>query len=134
MRSILISAMATLAIAGCASTPEGLKTNPENKKTAVVPVNYQLAFKRITETYRECAMSPLLPIGQLINDARLYPDLKMGTFTLGASGFGTQIHQHLEISAAGEQSTEIAVFAAVRAQQNLDRYVRWAAGNASCEL
>lgn len=134
MNRLMISLAATALLAGCASTPEGLKSNPENRRAVTVQVPYQLAFKRITETYRECAMSPLLPIGQVINDARLYPDLKSGTFTLGASGIGTQIYQHLEIAAAGDGATEIVLFAITRNQQSLDRYVRWAGGDRSCTL
>lgn len=59
-----VAALAALVLAGCASTPEGLKSDPANRVTTVVGVPYQLAFKRITETERECAMSPLLPLGQ----------------------------------------------------------------------
>jgi len=124
----------TLALVGCASTPEGLKANPDNRKATTVPVGYQLAFKRITETLRECSSSPLLPVGQSLNEARLYPDLKTGTLTLGASGFGTQIFQHLEINAANESSTELVLYSAAKPQANLDRYARWASGNSSCEI
>lgn len=128
-----ITIAALLSLYGCASTPEGLKANPDNRRATTVQVPYQLAFKRITETLRECSSSPLLPIGQVINDARLYPDLKTGTITLGASGIGTQIHQHLEVSAAGE-ATELVLYAGARPQANLDRYKRWANGNPSCDV
>lgn len=134
MSRIALGLLATALLAGCASTPDGLKANPDNRKATTVAVPYQLAFKRITETYRECAMSPLLPIGQLINEAHIYPDLKTGTLTLGASGFGTQIHQHLEIAAKGETSTELVLFAGIRPQAFLNRYARWATGSASCDV
>lgn len=134
MSRIALGLLASAMLSGCASTPDGLKANPDNRKATTVAVPYQLAFKRITETHRECAMSPLLPIGQVINDARLYPDLKSGTLTLGASGFGTQIHQHLEIAAKGDSATELVLFAGIRPQAFLDRYARWANGNPSCDI
>ena len=130
----MIVLLGVLLLSACASTPQGLKSNPENRRSATVPVPYQLAFKRITETQRECASSPLLPIGQVINDARLFPDLKTGTLTLGASGFGTQIHQHLEVTHKTDSSSELVLYSAARPKQNLERYARWAAGNASCEI
>lgn len=133
MKICTIGLLTAAILAGCASTPEGLKANPDNRRATTVQVPYQLAFKRITETLRECSSSPLLPIGQVINDARLYPDLKTGTLTLGASGIGTQIHQHLEVNGAGE-ATELVLYAGARPQANLDRYARWANGNASCEV
>lgn len=133
MKSLSSFLAASVLLVGCASSPEGLKSNPDNRRSAVVEVPYQLAFKRITETLRECTTGPLLPVGQVINDAHLYPDLKMGTLTLGASGFGTQIHQHLEVSAAGED-TQLVLFAAAKPQANLDRYARWANGGSSCGI
>lgn len=133
MKGVALVLAAASMLAGCATSPEGLKSNPDNRRTATVQVPYQLAFKRITETLRECSSGPLLPVGQVINDARLYPDLKQGTLTLGSSGFGTQIWQHLEINAAGDQ-TQLVLFSAAKPQQNLDRYARWASGNSSCEI
>lgn len=133
MRVFATAAACAALLSGCASTPEGLKANPDNRRAATVPVGYQLAFKRITETLRECSSSPLLPFGQVINDARLYPDLKQGTLTLGASGVGTQIWQHLEVNAAGDE-TQLVLFSAAKPQANLDRYARWANGSTSCEI
>lgn len=133
MKAQIAVAAAMSILMGCASSPEGLKSNPDNRRAVTVQVPYQLAFKRITETLRECSSGPLLPVGQVINDARLYPDLKQGTLTLGSSGFGTQIWQHLEINAAGEE-TQLVLYSAAKPQQNLDRYARWASGSASCEI
>lgn len=130
---LLLTALAALA-AGCASTPEGLKADPSNRKAVTVAVNYQLAFKRITEAHRECAPLQLLPVGQVINEAHLYPDMKMGTLTIGASGFGTQIRQHLEITASGNASTELVLFAGTRPQAFLNRYEKWAKGQAVCDV
>lgn len=129
----LLTITASSILAGCASSHEGLKANPDNRRAVSVQVPYQLAFKRITETLRECTSGPLLPVGQVINDARLYPDLKQGTLTLGSSGFGTQIWQHLEINAAGDD-TQLVLFSASKPQANLDRYARWASGSASCGI
>lgn len=134
MKRHCIGLLAITLLAGCASTPEALKENPENRKAITVAVPYQLAFKRITEGQRECLPQNFVPIGQVINDAQLYPDLKMATITLGASGIGTQIRQHLEIASKGENSTELVLFAGTRPQAFLDRYARWANGSRSCDV
>lgn len=134
LRILFVGVISSLGLLGCASTPEGLKSNPDNKRVASTKVPYQLAFKRITEAIRECTPPNIVPIGQTINESRLYTDLKTATITLGASGFGTQIFQHLEITGHDESSTELVLFAATKPQAHLERYVRWAEGGTNCDV
>ena len=43
--------MAALAMAGCASTPQGLKDDPQAKRSFTVEGNYQAVLKRLVETH-----------------------------------------------------------------------------------
>ncbi|MBH2008222.1 MAG: hypothetical protein I8H71_00845 [Xanthomonadaceae bacterium] len=70
----------------------------------------------------------------VIRDGRLYPDLKMGTLTLGSSGVGTQIVQHLEVNWASDGSAEIVLFAKLNRNEHLRRFAKWAQGNPSCSI
>lgn len=125
---LILAALAT----GCATSPGNMRLDPEAKRTVVAEVNYQLALKRLTEQWAECTPSPMLPIGQLINDVQHYPDLRVATIVRGSSGIGTQIHQVIDLKEIGPGRTEITLYTKVRADELASRTARIVRGDLSC--
>lgn len=127
----LLSFVIVLLLAGC-STPEDLKRDyqPYDFK---VNAGYQLVLKRLVERYRECAASPLLPIGQVINDVQNYPDLRSATIVRGASGFGTQTHQVFDIRETGPGRTEVRFTQRFAVAKFGALYEKWANGEGGCD-
>lgn len=78
-------------------------------------------------------MSPLLPIGQVINDVQHYPDLRMATIIRGASGFGTQTHQVFDIKETAQNTTEVTFRQRFALAKFAAFYERIANGGVGCE-
>lgn len=121
-----------LAVTGCASTPQGLKDDPEAKRTFEVAENYQLVLKRIVEQNQECRAQPLLPIGQVIFDVQHYPDLKEATISSGASGFGTQIYYVINIHGSHTGGAQITTWSKIRTDEFAKHIAKIAAGGKGC--
>ena len=131
MKTTLILLLATLLTA--CSTPGDLKAGNPEPAVFKVKAGYQLVLKRIVDQHRECDGGPLLPVGQIINDVQNYPDLRTATIVRGASGFGTQTHQVIEIRQTVGDETEVKVFQRYRIAQAGVLYTRWANGGKGCE-
>lgn len=134
MKTQIMIVLAGALLAGCAMTPDGLKENPENKASFRAADGYQTVFKRIVDANRECAPVPLLPLGQVIADAQLFSDLKLGTLTLGASGVGTQIYQVIEVQEIAPSESLVTLYAAARRDGALARLKKWANGEKTCAM
>lgn len=119
-------------LTGCASTPQGLKDDQEAKRAFVVPENYQLVLKRIVEQNQECRAQPLLPIGQVIFDVQHYPDLKEATISSGASGFGTQIYEVINIQGLPNGGASVTTWSKIRTDEFSRRIAKIAAGEKGC--
>lgn len=132
--SVFSAAVLFVFLSGCSSTPASLQK--EEYKTAFeVSMSYQTVLKRIVEGNRECGFSPLLPIGQVINDVEHYPDLKEARIVKGASGIGTQIHQVITVKEVQQGITRVELFAVN--QNARERFIavlkRWSNGSMSCD-
>lgn len=112
MRTISSIFVATVAmvLAGCASSPQGMRDDPEAKRSGIIKVNYQVALKRLNNWYRECVWGPLLPIGQSINEIVHLPELREASIVRGSSGFGTQITAVIELRGIDDQTTELTTY------------------------
>lgn len=130
MRLISI-ALASCAVAACASSPTGL-IKPENRAAVVVRVPYQLALGRIVEFSRECAHPPFSPFAHVLNEIEHDPDLRRARITNGISGIGTQVYQVIEIREVDAESAEIALYAVLNRERLLARFQHWANGDTSC--
>jgi len=126
----LAAVVAAVLVVGC-STPADLKAD-RAPAVFTVPVGYQLVLKRLVEQHQLCAMVPLLPIGQMINDVQNYPDLRMATITRGASGIGTQTHQVLELREVGAGQTEVKLYQRFAPEKFAKAYERNALGENVC--
>lgn len=133
MKTTIVLLLSVL-LAAC-STPGDLKSNNPEPAVFSVKAGYQTVLKRMVDQHRECAGGPLLPIGQLINDVQHYPDLRQATIVRGASGFGTQTHQVIEIRETAPNQTEVKLYQrwdGLRAKLGA-LYERWANGGGGCE-
>lgn len=121
-----------VVLAGCASSPQGLRADSEAKRTFLVDASYQLVLKRLVDNHAECTSGPLLPIGQVVNDVQNYPDLRSATIVRGAMGFGTQIHQVLDIKETAPGQTEVAFWMKLRTDYWANFYRSIAQGGSGC--
>jgi len=128
---LISTALAVCAVAACATSPTGL-VKPENRAAVVIMVPYQLALGRIVEFSRECARPPFSTFAHVVNEIEYYPDLRGARIINGISGIGTQIYQVIEISEVDAESAEIALYARLNRRRLLERFRRWASGDASC--
>ena len=129
-KMVALVAVAVAVLAGC-STPADLKAD-RAPTVFTVPVGYQLVLKRLVEQHQVCAMVPLIPIGQVINDVQNYPDLRMATITRGASGIGTQTTQVLELREVGAGQTEVKLYQRFAPEKFAKAYERNALGENVC--
>lgn len=118
------------ALTGC-STPGDLKRDYP-PVTFKADAGYQLVLKRLVDRHQECAMAPLLPLGQVINDVQNYPDLRSATIIRGASGIGSQTNQVFEIRETGPNQTEVSFTQRFRVEHFAAYYERVANGGAGC--
>ena len=119
---------------GCASTPNGLQSDPEALRVFNVSEPYQLIFKRLVENHQECSHTPLLPLGQSIFETNNYPDLRLATIVLGASGVGTQIYLSIEISEVSSNESKIKMWTKIRTDKKANQVKRIAEGGIGCDL
>ena len=132
-RSILFSVIGLAALAsGCATSPQGMREDLASRRVFTVQEGYQLVLKRLVDNHQKCAMGPLLPIGQVINDVQNYPDLRMATIVRGASGFGSQTHQVFDIKETAPNRTEVSFWMKMRTDHWAREYQRVAEGSTSC--
>lgn len=107
--ALVVTAVAFLT--GCTVTPSGLKSDPAALRSFDVDAGYQVVYRRLVNHHKECAYTPLLPIGHLIYDAQNYTDIKMAQITQGSSGFGnTQIDLLIEITEAAPNKSHVKVW------------------------
>jgi hypothetical protein len=128
----VIAACVLAALGGCATSPQGMRSDESARRVFLVGANYQLVLKRLVENHAECASGPLLPIGQVINDVQNYPDLRAATIVRGASGFGTQTHQVFDIKETGPNQTEVSFWMKMRTDHWAREYQRIAEGGKGC--
>lgn len=131
MKTTLMFFLAVL-LAAC-STPGDLKAGNPEPAVFKVKAGYQLVLKRLVDQYAECAGGPILPIGQVINDVQNYADLRQATITRGASGFGTQTHQVIEIRETAPNETEVKLYQRFAVAKFGALYERWSNGGSGCE-
>jgi hypothetical protein len=130
--SALALAFSAAVLVGCATSPQGMRSDDEAKRVFTVAAPYQLVLKRLVENHAECASGPLLPIGQVINDVQNYPDLRSATIVRGASGFGTQTHQVFDIRELTGNKTEVSFWMKIRTDHWAHEYQRIAEGGKGC--
>jgi len=122
---------ASVLLAGCSSTPQGLE-QPEYATSFTVDQPYQLTLKNIVAGDNACRSGPLLPVGQVINDVQNYPDLREAKIVQGASGIGRQIHRVITISEPGPGTSQVTVYAKHQRPKIAGLYKKWAEGSTDC--
>jgi hypothetical protein len=131
-KTIAAAAAALALLAGCASTPGGMRADLEAKRVQVVPMGYQLALKRLVDHHAECSAAPVLPLGQMINDVQHYPDLRTASIVRGASGMGTQIVEVVDLREPEPGRTEITTWSKKDRDELAARTLRVVQGSTSC--
>lgn len=129
---VVISLLLAACLVAC-STPSELKANNPEPASFKVKAGYQTVLKRIVEQHRECDSSPLLPIGQVINDVQNYPDLRSATIVRGSSGIGTQTGQVIEIAETVPGESDVKVYQRSGIPRARALYERWANGGTGCD-
>lgn len=124
--------MAALAMAGCASTPQGLKDDPQAKRSFTVEGNYQAVLKRLVENRQECRHQPLIPLGQVILDVHHYPELREGSIVEGASGVGTQIYVVITVKGDGQDQTTVTTWTKIRTDEFVEKIKKIVNGERIC--
>lgn len=130
-QALMAWAMAAV-LAGCASTPGGMRTDADAKRVAMVEANYQLVLKRLVDHWAECGPQPVLPIGQAINDVQHYPDLRQASIVRGGQGFGTQILHVIDLRETAPGRTEMVTYTKVATDTFAARMMRVAGGASGC--
>lgn len=125
-----LSVVATVLLAGCASSPQGLE-QPEYASTFTLDQGYQLTLKHIVAAMGECRPVSLLPVGQAINDVQNYNDLKEARIVQGASGVGTQIYKVIVLKEV-EGVTTVTLYTKMHAAEELGKLKKWALGGTAC--
>ena len=123
---------ALLALAGCTSTPDGLRSDDSAKRSIVVDMPYQLALKKIVDHHHRCDAAPLLPIGQVINDVQHYPDLKLANIVRGAQGVGRQIYLVIDIESAGDGRSKVSLWSKLALDRLHEKYRGVLSGAGGC--
>lgn len=121
-----------LVLVGCASTPGGLRNDPEARRVMVLDVGYQTVLKRLVDWQAECVAGPLVPIGQVINDVQHYPDTRSASIVRGAMGMGTQIFEVIDLREISPGKTEMTFFAKASTDTRAAAKRRIAEGDSRC--
>lgn len=111
MRVRTALALCALVCAGCASTPGGMRGDPDAKRVMVIEAGYQVVLKRLVDWNAECVGGPVAPIGQVINDVQHYPDMRTASIVRGAMGVGTQIFEVIDLREISPGRTEMTFYA-----------------------
>ena len=127
-----VALSAVLVLAGCASTPDGLRADASAKRVVVLSVGYQTVLKRLVDHHRNCVAGPLLPIGSAINDVDHYPDLRMATIVRGAQGFGRDIFQVYDLVEVAPGSTRLTMYFPLGTDRQAALAKRVAEGDGAC--
>lgn len=135
MKSFGAAALTALVVifGGCASTPGGLRSDASATRVAVIDSGYQLVLKRLVDWSDECTASPVLPLGQVIDQVRDYPDLRQATIVRGASGVGTQIYLVIDLQEIEPAKTEMKVYSRAAPDRQMARHRRVANGGTGCD-
>lgn len=134
LTKLLFCTATALLFTACASTPGGLRADQEALRTFTLDSGYQTILKRLIEHNAECAVQPLIPLGQVIFDVQNYTDLKTATITKGASGIGTQIYMVIELTEPTPGKTTIKVWSKIATDRNTKRVKMIADGATSCDI
>lgn len=121
-------------LAGCASSPQALKAEPDSHRTFLVDGSYQTVLKRVVDHHQACDTAPFLPIGAVINQVNHYPDLRFASIVRGAEGVGRQIVSVIEIKQERPEVARIDLWAIARPDAFMERYKKVAAGAPGCNL
>jgi len=124
--------LALVALTGCASSPDDLRSDASVKRLIVVDMPYQLALKKIVDHHQRCDVGPLLPIGQVINDVQHYPDLKLANIVRGAQGIGRQIHLVIDIEATDDGGSKVILWSKFPIDRLHKRYRSVLSGAEGC--
>lgn len=132
MRVRTALALCALVCAGCATTPGGMRGDPEAKRVMIIEVGYQTALKRLVDWQAECVMGPLVPIGQVINDVQHYSDIRSASIVRGAMGIGTQITEVIDLREIAPGRTEMTFYAKASLDKRAAAQRRIAEGDSRC--
>lgn len=134
MKKLVCVALFAAFLAGCASSPQNLKSDPAAGRSFTVNASYQLVLKRIVDHHYACDAGPLFPFGQIINDVNHYPDLKHASIVRGTQGIGRQIFSVIEIHEHQPGVARVDVWAALKPNVMANYYARTANGQGTCEI
>lgn len=132
MKKIVLVA-ASLAVAGCSSTPAQLEEKAAPTVQAF-PDNYQEIYRRVSGTTRRCIAGNLSAYASMAVDADLFPDLGHGQITVSLINMGLRNYfasAKIEKQAKGSQLT-VKAGNTLAASNMVQNFLRWAGGDENC--
>lgn len=130
--SDVVLVAACVAMVGCASTPGGMRGDPEAKRVMIIEAGYQVVLKRLVDWNAECVAGPLVPVGQVINDVQHYSDARTASIVRGSMGVGTQIFEVIDLREISPGRTEMTFYAKASTDTRAAAKRRIAEGDGRC--
>lgn len=138
LRKFVEIALCVPLLASCgAPRADVIKANPSKSETATLDMNYQEAYRNLSNTARACLDHPVGLIGgsNYQVQADLYSELGRGDVALYFNGpfSGRHAYVSAEVIKTGEKQTQVSVYSATSPwDYAVPRWISWAQGNQDC--